>query len=115
MIIQSTKRNKKTVTSSFFEDIKLLRKSRHDTDYRDLKMNSNFNVMGLRQAYLVQEIILWRKGCIELSDYVSKLPNNQIEGLHTIYMGENWVEDKEDVIETATTKEIADPDNNDTT
>ena len=111
MITTKTKGSKRYLSSSFFDDIRLLRKSRFDTDYRDLKMNTSFDVNRLQQAYLVQQIILWRKGCIELSDYVSKTPIDQLKNTSTVYMGEDWVEETENIVEEKVSKEIADPDN----
>ena len=109
MITSKTKGKKTYLSSSYFDDIKMLRRSRSDTDYRDLYRNTTIDVARLQGAYVVQEIILWRKGCIELSDHVSKLSNHQLEGIVTVYMGQDWndtINDKE----TFTIGDIASPD-----
>jgi len=111
MIRTIQKKNKKYLTSSYFDDIKFLKKSKYDTDYGDLKRNSTFKVDELKRAYAIQEIILWRKGCIELSDYVSKLPNDQLKDTETLYLGQDWNELEENIDLGSQTKEISDPDN----
>jgi len=111
MIVTKVKRNKKIITSSYFEDIKELKRSKYETDYLDLKRNSEFDIPKLQKAYLIQEILLWRKGCIELSDYVNKLPNNQLEGIETFYLGRDIEEETEKDKTIAEEKVIADPDN----
>lgn len=111
MILSKTRRNKKIVTSSYFDDIKTLRKSRYETDYRDLYRNSNFDISKLKGAYAIQEIILWRKGCWELSDYVTKLGNHQLENLQTEYFGSDYTEYTDPIIEGPSDRLIADPDN----
>jgi len=111
LIRTTIRRNKKHATSSFFDDIRLLRRSRFDTDYRDLKNGMAFDVGKLQLAYAAQEIILWRRGCMELSDYINRLPNDQLKDLVADYMGEDWTEDKEPVAIETHDKFIADPDN----
>jgi len=110
MIKTTQRRNKKYVTSSYFDDIRTLRRSKFDTDMRDLRRNYNFDVYRLQQAYVSQEIALWKRGCWELSDYVAKLPNDQLKDLETVYMGQDWAELKDETVETVQ-RIIADPDN----
>jgi hypothetical protein len=68
----------------------MLKKSKFETDYRDLYRNSEFNIEKLKLAYVIQEIKLWRMGCYELSKYVSDLPKTQLENVYADYVGEDY-------------------------
>lgn len=95
-ITTKTKGKIKTYSSSYFDDVRVLRKSKYETDFRDLYRNSTLNVTALQGAFAVKELSLWRMGCIELSDFVSKIPNSQLEFVRTNYMGEDYVDSGED-------------------
>lgn len=90
MITIKNTKTKKIISSSYFKDIQALRSSQYETDYRDLYKNTKFDVEKLKKAYAVQAIILWKKGCAELSDYASKLLPHQLDKIETQYMGETW-------------------------
>jgi uncharacterized lipoprotein YehR (DUF1307 family) len=92
MIKVSTKGKTKHVTSSYFDDMRLMKKSEFETDYRDIKRNTKFDAIKLKAAYAVQKIILWRKGCIELNQWVSTQNNSQLQNVTTDYLGEDYYE-----------------------
>lgn len=95
-IVTTTKGSKKHLTSSYFQDISVLRSSRADWNASKPKYwqknEDEFDTDKLKRAYAIQEIILWRKGCIELSDYVSRLNESQLKDVTTKYMGEDYEE-----------------------
>jgi len=110
MITVKTKGKKKIVSSSFFEDLAILKKSEYETDYRDIYQNSTFDGGALKRAYAVQKITLFKKGCWELTDWVAKQSNQQLDGITTQYFGKDYEEyvEKDIIFEE---KFIADPEN----
>lgn len=99
-IITTTRGKKKHVTSSYFKDIAVLRSSEIDTNYRQLyreRKNMDFDISKLQLAYVVQKLILWHKGCQELTDYLMKLSNKDIENVVPDYPGEYYEEYTEDI------------------
>jgi len=111
LITSKIKREKKYVTSSYFDDIKELRRSKFETDYRDLYRNSAFDISKLQRAYVVKEIELFRLGCFELNEWVSKQSNDNLANINTVYAGQDWTEIDAKEIIVKDTSEIADPDN----
>jgi len=110
-MIKITQRGtKKYATSSYFDDIKLLKRSKYDSNMRELK-NSNFDVNRLQLAYVTQEIILWKQGCRELTEYVIKSSNEQLNNLETVYPGRDWDELLKEPPPIETEQNIEDPDN----
>jgi acyl-CoA hydrolase len=110
MIQTKTTKTQKVITSSYFDDIKLLRSSKRETDYREMYRESQFDANKLKVAYVVHELLLFKMGCRELSDHVSKLTNEQLKGLTTNYFGAT-LEVDEPITEQVVITEIADPDN----
>jgi hypothetical protein len=55
----------------------------------------------LQLAYVIQEIVLWRKGCAELSEWTTRQNKNQLEDVYTVYVGKD---DVEETIEEAVTE-----------
>lgn len=102
MIVTTQRGKKKYVTSSFFKDLRLLKQSRFETDYRDLKRNTTFDTSKLQLAYVVSMIKLWKQGCQELSSYIAGLNVNQLENVVSIYEGTDYTEDEEKVIVKST-------------
>ena len=93
MAIRQTTRGKIThVTSTYFDDLRMIKKSEVETDYRDLHRNSNFDIAALKQSYAVQKLILFKKGCQELSEWAIQLPKDRCENITTDYMGEDYEE-----------------------
>jgi hypothetical protein len=91
---------KKHVTSSYFKDIKTLISSEIDTNYRKLyreRKNSDFDISKLQLAYAVQKLSLFHKGCEELTDYLMKLSNKEIENVVPDYPGIPYEEYTEDI------------------
>jgi hypothetical protein len=95
MIITKQRGKKKYITSSYFGDLRLLRQSRYETDYRELKRETEFNTAKLQQAYVVQMIKTWKMGCQELSQYISNLNSAQVENVVAEYWGSDYKEDEE--------------------
>ena len=91
MIKSTTTKGKKkiTLTSTYFEGLKDLRKSKFDTDFYDMK---GFNTNELRRQYAIQELVLFKNGCRELTEYVNKLPSNLIKDVVTVYAGQDYIE-----------------------
>jgi hypothetical protein len=95
MIVTTNRGSKKHITSSFFKDISLLRASEVDTNYRQQyreRKNSSFDLDRLKLAYATQKLILFKKGCRELSEYVSKLNESQLKDITTNYIGSDYEE-----------------------
>jgi len=92
-MIRETKRGSKIhVTSTFFDDVRLLQKSEIDTDYRDLYKNSTFSIEKLKLSYVVQKIILWKQGCQELSAWTNSKSNETLKNYTTNYYGQDFIE-----------------------
>jgi len=89
MIISKSRGIKKTVTSSYFDDVTMLRKSRSESELGKLRKEGNFNVPALQQAYLIQEIKLWKMGCNELNTWVSQRSEAELKNVTTKYMGDD--------------------------
>jgi hypothetical protein len=102
MIVTKLRGKKKHVTSSYFADLRILKQSRFETDYRELKRNTEFNTEKLQLAYVVQMIKLWKMGCQELSQYISSLNNAQLENIVPHYEGTDYREDDEKQVEMST-------------
>jgi hypothetical protein len=98
MITQKTVGKKKIISSSYFDDLSFLKKSEFETDYRDIKRNTNFDSAKLKLAYTVSKIIMWKKGCAELTAHVNTLGKSQLENIETRYLGSDWIEYSEPVI-----------------
>lgn len=90
-----TKRVKKNgvkiITSSYFDDIKMLRQSIKDTGVSQLRHDKDckFDVSLLMISSAAQQISLWRQGCFELSQYVESMRPEQWKNYETAYMGES--------------------------
>jgi hypothetical protein len=94
MAIVTSQRGKiKHVTSSFFKDISLLRNSEVDTGYRQrYREKSDFDLNKLQLAYAVQKIILFKKGCRELTEFANKLNSHELASYCTDYIGSDYEE-----------------------
>jgi hypothetical protein len=101
-IITKQRGKKKYITSSYFSDLRLLKQSRFETDYRDLKRNTEFNTSKLQLAYVIQMIKIWRMGCQELSHYIANLNNAQVENVIAVYEGADYSEYEDVEIEKST-------------
>jgi hypothetical protein len=97
VIVTKQRGKKKYVTSSYFADLRLLRQSRFETDYRDLKRNTKFNTEKLQLAYVVQMIKTWKMGCQELSAYIAGLNSAQVENTVAVYEGRDYIEDDDSI------------------
>jgi len=108
MIKQTKRGNVIHISSSFYDDMKLMKRSEYDTDYRDLRYNSNMDVEKLKLSYVVQKIILWKKGTQEISQWAMQQPNDYFtrNNVKLDYIGEDWVPYEEDIdLEKATKKD----------
>jgi len=98
-MIRETKRGSKThVTSTFFDDLRLLQKSEIETDYRDLHRNSLFNTEKLKLSYVVQKMVLFKQGCRELTAWVQQRSVEQLKNVTTNYYGNDYEEESENVV-----------------
>lgn len=86
LVFKTYKSGKRSVTSSYFSDIALIRKSKSETDYRGLK-DAKFDLAKLKNEWAVSEIMAFKKGCRELTAYVESLKPSQLEGLTVKYIG----------------------------
>ena len=77
------------LTSTYFDDVKMLRESLKDSNVSAMRHNKNscFDVSRLILSSVAKQIELWRYGCIELSKYVENMTPNQIKVYETDYMG----------------------------
>jgi hypothetical protein len=97
-IITTMRGKKKHITSSYFKDISVMRASEIDSNYRQMHRDrSGLDIPKLKLAYVIQKIKLWRQGCQELSDYIAKLSNHEIENVVADYVGEDYEEYTEDI------------------
>ena len=106
LITKTFKNGKRTVTSSYFQDIVMLRKAKQETDYRGLK-DAKFDLAALRNGWAVTEIMLWKKGCRELTAYAESLKPAQLEGLTLKYMGEDVDTEDQSLARVMTDEEYA--------
>ena len=96
IVMKTSKTGKRTVTSSYFDDIGMIRQSLSETDFRALRNEqSKFDLNKLSQAAVVEQFRLWHLGCAELNDYVARLKPEQMVGLTTKFFGEEWKPDQE--------------------
>lgn len=96
--IKRTKKNGiKVVTSSYFDDVRMLRESIKDSGISQMRhdKNCNFDVEALMGASAAQQILLWKCGCYELSNYVESMKPEQWKNYETLYMGESYTETDE--------------------
>lgn len=121
MIIKRQGRKGLILTSSYFDDIKMLHKDRQDTrstfnkhtSYQTRqKTGGMFDEMALNLAWSVQEITCWKRGCAELSAYVNKLSPKALAEVEDVrYYGE-YVKPLmitvEDPVEGTVTREMTD-------
>jgi hypothetical protein len=106
MAIKKTQRTTKSgvktrVTSTYFDDVRMIRQSKMDSKQSiyDLRKEAakerttvQFDVGGLQVAWAAQELKLWRMGCRELSEWARTQSPNALDGVTTVYMGEDWEE-----------------------
>ena len=88
--VKRTKKNGVHVlTSSYFDDVKMLRESLKDSNVSAMRRdkNSTFDVSRLILSSVAKQIELWRCGCIELSRHVENMTPNQRKVYETEYMG----------------------------
>lgn len=96
--IKRTKKNGiKVVTSSYFDDVRMLRESIKDSGISQMRHDKNchFDVEALMGASAAQQILLWKRGCYELSNYVESMKPEQWKNYETLYMGESYTETDE--------------------
>lgn len=96
--IKRTKKNGiKVVTSSYFDDVRMLRESIKDSGISQMRHDKNchFDVEALMGASAAQQILLWKHGCCELSNYVESMKPEQWKNYETLYMGESYTETDE--------------------
>jgi hypothetical protein len=99
-IVTTTRGKKKHITSSYFKDIQVLRSSEVDSNYKQMyrdRKQSDFDIEKLQATYAIQKLVFFHKGCQELNAYVNSLNNNQLEGIITDYIGNDYVEYTEDI------------------
>lgn len=89
--IRTRKDGKRIITSSYFDDIRMLRKSKSDTFATFSRFDKDaleFDRSGWQLSMVAMEIALWRRGCQELTSYVNSLKPAQVEMIaETRYMG----------------------------
>lgn len=94
-------KNKTIVTSSFFEDVRMMKKTYQDEELRNMRWSNSpkgdqeyykQNFGKIKLAATVQMITLWKQGCRELTAWVESLTEKQIQehNYETKYMGEVW-------------------------
>lgn len=92
-IVFTQRGKKKHATSSYFKDLSVLRSSEIDTNYRQLyREKKGDQIPRLQLAYAVQKLILFKKGCQELSDYARKLSQGELDKVVTDYVGSDYEE-----------------------
>lgn len=107
--VRTKKNGVKVITSSYFNDMKMLRESMRDTDFMGMRYDKtcNFDTGQLKLANAVTQISLWRRGCIELSDYVEKMSPKVAEQYETLYYGEDMPEGPVEPAHVYTPEEFA--------
>ena len=87
MIKTYTRGNKRYATSTYFDDMTLLKQSRMDSRTLDIEDNQK---QKLSLSYATALLKFWRLGCIELSEW-AQAQHSESEYI-TVYKGENWKE-----------------------
>ncbi len=105
LVFKTYKNGTKSVTSSYFSDIATLRQSKSETDYAGLK-KAKVDLSGLKLEYAVSELLLWKKGCKELNEYVMALTSKQMENIKPKYMGIEYNENDTSLSKVMTPEEF---------
>lgn len=107
--VRTKKNGVKVITSSYFNDMKMLRESMRDTDFMGMRYDKtcNFDTGKLKLANAVTQITLWKQGCHELSEYVEKMSAKVAEQYETLYYGEDMPEEPVEPAPVYTPEEFA--------
>ena len=105
LVFKTYKNGTKSVTSSYFGDIATLRQSKSETDYAGLK-KAKVDLSVLKLEYAVSELLLWKKGCKELNEYVMALTPKQVENVKPKYMGIEYNENDTSLSKVMTPEEF---------
>lgn len=92
--VKRTKKNGvKVITSSYFDDVKMLRESMRDSGISQMRHDKecHFDISRLMVESAAKQIALWKQGCYELSQYVQNMKEPQWKNYETEYMGEDYV------------------------
>lgn len=92
--IKRTKKNGvKVVTSSYFDDVRMLRESMKDSGISQMRHDKecHFDIGALMNSSIAQQISLWQQGCRELSHYVENMKPEQWKNYEILYMGDDYV------------------------
>lgn len=90
--IKTLKSGKKKISSSYFDDVKMLKKSLSETDFRGMRAEKGniFDLETFSMENAIMQIMTWEKGCREVTNYVKDLNANQAADIETVYMGEDY-------------------------
>lgn len=89
MIKTYMKGDKKYATSTYFDDMNLLKQSKKDTSREYYNLDQQYR-QKLEISYAASLIRFWHLGCKELTEWA--LAQHPESDYITVYKGENWKE-----------------------